>query len=103
MNLKTLKKVDWETYSKDPKSILNNPNLVVRDGDKYFNWATVSAIACAKIFFNERLPRAEVEKLKPSRRTSKSWFFFGSRSKPKEGTTPPQARVTYFFLLEFRL
>jgi len=78
--------VDWETYQKDPKAILNSPNLVIRDGDRYFNWATCSAIACAKIFFNERLPRTEVDKLKPTRRQSKGWFFFGSRSKPKDGT-----------------
>lgn len=88
--------VDWEMYQKDPKAILNNPNLVIRDGDRYFNWATCSAIACAKIFFNERLPRAEVDKLKPTqRRQSKSWFFFGSRSsKPQKDHSTSTTTIT---------
>ena len=92
--------VNLEMYQKNPKSIFNKTNLVIRDGDRYFNWATCSAITCAKIFFNERLPRTEVDKLKPTqRRQSKSWFFFGSRSSKqpaKDGTTtttmtPPTA------------
>ena len=35
-----------------------------------------------------------VDKLKPTRRQSKSWFFFGSRSKPKEGAGSTQTTAT---------
>ena len=58
------KKVSWESYSANPKAILENPKLVIRDGDRYFNWNTCAAVAVGKIFFKKTLPRTEIEKLK---------------------------------------
>ena len=57
-------KVSWESYSANPKAILDNPKLVIRDGDRYFNWNTCAAVAVGKIFFKKTLPRTEIEKLK---------------------------------------
>jgi len=77
-------KVSWESYSANPKAILENPKLVIRDGDRYFNWNTCAAVAVGKIFFKKTLPRTEIEKLKPIRRESRSWFFFGSKRTPSK-------------------
>ena len=44
------KKVSWESYSTNPKAILENPKLVIRDGDRYFNWNTCAAVAVGKFW-----------------------------------------------------
>ena len=36
-------KVDWDTYSANPKLVLDNPKLVIFDGERYFNWNTCAA------------------------------------------------------------
>ena len=66
MSMNNPKKVSWESYSANPKAILENPKLVIRDGDRYFNWNTCAAVAVGKIFFKKTLPRTEIEKLKES-------------------------------------
>lgn len=80
-------KIEWETFSTNPTGILNNSKLVIFDGERYFNWNTCAAVSVAKIFFNHRLPRKQIEKLKPSRRDerdSRSWFgIFGSKTPKK--------------------
>ena len=63
-------KVTWEVFRRDPKSIIENPNLVIKDEDRYLNWSTSAAIAVSKIFFNERLPDETLEKLKTPKRNA---------------------------------
>ena len=74
--------VAWETFMQDPKTILENPNLVIKDKDRYLNWTTCAAIAVSKIFFDQELPTDTVERLKtPKRNPSRtSWSLFGFRS-----------------------
>ena len=68
-------KVTWQMFQRDPKSIIENPNLVIKDEDRYLNWSTAAAIAVSKIFFNERLPDETLEKLKtPKRNASRHRF-----------------------------
>lgn len=100
-------KISWEAYAENPKAVLDNPKLVIRDGDRYFNWSTCAAVAVGKIFFKKTLPRTQIEKLKPIRRESRSWFFFGSKRTPskekksrhdeselKSGTDPDKAQIS---------
>jgi len=87
-------KVTWQMFQRDPKSIIENPNLVIKDEDRYLNWSTAAAIAVSKIFFNERLPDETLEKLKtPKRNASRSWSLFGFRSSRRERSSLPDAKT----------
>lgn len=80
--------VSWETFSKDPKSIIENPMLVIKDGERYLNWASCAAMAVSRIFFDKELPEPTLEKLKTP--TRKPWFFgFG-----KSGTSKASSAET---------
>ena len=50
----------------------------------------IAKVSVAKIFFNNRLPRKQIEKLKPLRRDerdSRSWFgLFGSKTPKKKSS-----------------
>ena len=72
-------RVSWETYSKDPRSIIENPRLVIRENDRYMNFLTVASILVARIFFESDLDQETIQKLKtPARRP---WFFGFGKSK----------------------
>ena len=70
-------RVSWDTYSKDPRSIIENPRLVIRENDRYMNFLTVASILVARIFFESDLDQETIQKLKtPEKRP---WFFFRSK------------------------
>ena len=74
--------ISWEVFMLDPKTVLENPNLVIKEGDRYLNWTTCAAIAVSKIFFDQELPHDTVDRLKTPKRNHArtSWSIFGFRS-----------------------
>ncbi|XP_056337670.1 phosphatidate phosphatase LPIN1 isoform X2 [Danio aesculapii] len=76
------KSVSFQQFSDNP-SIINDPNLVVKIGSKYYNWSTAAPIMLAMQAFQKPLPKATVERLtkeKMPRNRGRWWFSWRGRT-----------------------
>lgn len=83
--------VTYDDLCENP-NMLTNPELVVRIGNKYYNWLTAAPLILSQIAFQKSLPEKIVESLcsqhmpkKKEKKESYSWFSW--RRKATEGTT----------------
>ncbi|XP_041928278.1 phosphatidate phosphatase LPIN1 isoform X1 [Alosa sapidissima] len=76
------KAISYREFADNP-TVIDDPNLVVKIGTKYYNWATASPILLAMQVFQKPLPKATVENIVQERMPKKGgrwWFSWRGRS-----------------------
>ncbi|XP_072558592.1 phosphatidate phosphatase LPIN1 isoform X1 [Paramormyrops kingsleyae] len=76
------KAITYQQFAENP-SIIDDPNLVVKIGTKYYNWTTAAPLMLAMQAFQKPLPKAMVENImkeKMPRKGSRWWFSWRGRN-----------------------
>ncbi|XP_010017866.1 PREDICTED: phosphatidate phosphatase LPIN1 isoform X1 [Nestor notabilis] len=85
--------VTYQQFVDNP-AIIDDPNLVVKIGNKYYNWTTAGPLLLAMQAFQKPLPKATVESImrdKMPKKGGRWWFSWrGRNSAIKEDTKPEQ-------------
>uniref|UniRef100_A0A8C7BFA0 phosphatidate phosphatase n=2 Tax=Neovison vison TaxID=452646 RepID=A0A8C7BFA0_NEOVI len=86
--------VSYQQFVDNP-ALIDDPNLVVKIGNKYYNWTTAAPLLLAMQAFQKPLPKATVESImrdKMPRKGGRWWFSWRGRnttikeeSKPEQG------------------
>ncbi|KAM9861358.1 phosphatidate phosphatase LPIN1 [Aulostomus maculatus] len=74
--------VSYQQFSENP-SIIDDPNLVVKIGNKYYNWSTAAPVMLAMQVYQKPLPQASVENIMKEKMPKKGgrwWFSWRGRS-----------------------
>ncbi|XP_050828622.1 phosphatidate phosphatase LPIN1 isoform X5 [Serinus canaria] len=83
--------VTYQQFVDNP-AIIDDPNLVVKIGNKYYNWTTAGPLLLAMQAFQKPLPKATVESImrdKMPKKGGRWWFSWrGRNSTIKEETKP---------------
>lgn len=78
----------------DNPALIDDPNLVVKIGNKYYNWTTAAPLLLAMQAFQKPLPKATVESImrdKMPRKGGRWWFSWRGRNTTiKEESKPEQ-------------
>ncbi|XP_041109470.1 phosphatidate phosphatase LPIN1-like isoform X4 [Polyodon spathula] len=87
------KSVSYQHFVENP-SIIDDPNLVVKIGSKYYNWATAAPLMVAMQVFQKPLPKATVENIMKEKMPKKGgrwWFSWRRRNSnvKEESTSEP--------------
>ncbi|CAF1175683.1 unnamed protein product [Adineta steineri] len=94
--------VSFESFANNP-AIINDPNLVVRIGGKYYNWSVASALITSTSIFHKPLPVETIEQLqdkhmaqtKPPTKGGGWWLpFYGKKSDMKNDTSKVTTPIT---------
>ncbi|KAI5094529.1 phosphatidate phosphatase LPIN1 isoform X1 [Silurus meridionalis] len=75
------KALSYQQFAENP-TLIDDPNLVVKIGSKYYNWSTAAPILLAMQVFQKPLPKATVEKImkeKMPRKGGRWWFSWRGR------------------------
>ncbi|XP_054938961.1 phosphatidate phosphatase LPIN1 isoform X2 [Physeter macrocephalus] len=85
--------VSYQQFVDNP-ALVDEPNLVVKVGNKYYNWTTAAPLLLAMQAFQKPLPKATVESImrdKMPRKGGRWWFSWrGRNSTIKEESKPEQ-------------
>uniref|UniRef100_A0A8B9MJG1 LNS2/PITP domain-containing protein n=1 Tax=Accipiter nisus TaxID=211598 RepID=A0A8B9MJG1_9AVES len=85
--------VTYQQFVDNP-AIIDDPNLVVKIGNKYYNWTTAGSLLLAMQAFQKPLPKATVESImrdKMPKKGGRWWFSWrGRNSTIKEEKKPEQ-------------
>ncbi|XP_028652683.1 phosphatidate phosphatase LPIN1 isoform X2 [Erpetoichthys calabaricus] len=76
------KLVTYQIFSENP-AIIDDPNLVVKIGSKYYNWTTAAPLMLSMQAFQKPLPKATVENIikeKMPKKGSRWWFSWRGRN-----------------------
>ncbi|XP_041950601.1 phosphatidate phosphatase LPIN1 isoform X1 [Alosa sapidissima] len=79
------KALSYQQFAENP-SLIDDPNLVVKIGSKYYNWSTAAPVMLALQAFQKPLPKATVESIMKEKMPKKGgrwWFSWRSRSSTK--------------------
>uniref|UniRef100_A0A1A7Z5V7 Lipin 1 n=2 Tax=Iconisemion striatum TaxID=60296 RepID=A0A1A7Z5V7_9TELE len=74
--------ISYQQFIENP-SIIDDPNLVVKIGSKYFNWSSAAPLVLAMQVFQKPLPKATVEKVMKEKMPKKGgrwWFSWRGRN-----------------------
>uniref|UniRef100_H3DFV5 phosphatidate phosphatase n=1 Tax=Tetraodon nigroviridis TaxID=99883 RepID=H3DFV5_TETNG len=74
--------ISYQQFAENP-SIIDDPNLVVKIGSKYYNWSTAAPLMLAMQAFQKPLPKAAVEKVvkeKMPKKGGRWWFSWRGRN-----------------------
>uniref|UniRef100_A0A8C1WEH8 phosphatidate phosphatase n=1 Tax=Cyprinus carpio TaxID=7962 RepID=A0A8C1WEH8_CYPCA len=74
--------ISYQEFADNP-SIIDDPNLVVKIGTKYYNWTTAAPIVLAMQVFQKPLPMATVENIMKEKMPKKGgrwWFSWRGRN-----------------------
>ncbi|XP_058485545.1 phosphatidate phosphatase LPIN1 isoform X2 [Solea solea] len=74
--------VSYQQFSENP-SLIDDPNLVVKIGNKYYNWNTAAPVMLAMQVYQKPLPQASVENIMKDKMPKKGgrwWFSWRSRN-----------------------
>uniref|UniRef100_A0A3Q1GK40 phosphatidate phosphatase n=1 Tax=Acanthochromis polyacanthus TaxID=80966 RepID=A0A3Q1GK40_9TELE len=74
--------ISYQQFTENP-SIIDDPNLVVKIGSKYYNWSTAAPLVLAMQVFQKPLPKAAVENIMKEKMPKKGgrwWFSWRGRS-----------------------
>ncbi|XP_045700277.1 phosphatidate phosphatase LPIN1 isoform X4 [Phyllostomus hastatus] len=86
--------VSYQQFSDNP-ALIDDPNLVVKIGNKYYNWTTAAPLLLAMQAFQKPLPKATVESImrdKMPRKGGRWWFSWRGRNTTiKEESKPEQS------------
>ncbi|XP_077607054.1 phosphatidate phosphatase LPIN1 isoform X2 [Crocuta crocuta] len=85
--------VSYQQFVDNP-ALIDDPNLVVKIGNKYYNWTTAAPLLLAMQAFQKPLPKATVESImrdKMPRKSGRWWFSWRGRNPTiKEESKPEQ-------------
>ncbi|XP_050999527.1 phosphatidate phosphatase LPIN1 isoform X3 [Acomys russatus] len=85
--------VSYQQFADNP-AIIDDPNLVVKIGNKYYNWTTAAPLLLAMQAFQKPLPKATMESImrdKMPKKGGRWWFSWrGRNSTIKEESKPEQ-------------
>ncbi|CAK6434864.1 unnamed protein product [Pipistrellus nathusii] len=85
--------VSYQQFVDNP-ALIDDPNLVVKIGSKYYNWTTAAPLLLAMQAFQKPLPKATVEAImrdKMPRKGGRWWFSWrGRNTTSKEESKPEQ-------------
>ncbi|XP_078204603.1 phosphatidate phosphatase LPIN1 isoform X32 [Callithrix jacchus] len=88
--------VSYQQFVDNP-AIIDDPNLVVKIGSKYYNWTTAAPLLLAMQAFQKPLPKATVEAImrdKMPKKGGRWWFSWRGRNTTiKEESKPEQCLV----------
>ncbi|XP_030575826.1 phosphatidate phosphatase LPIN1-like isoform X2 [Archocentrus centrarchus] len=76
------KAISYQQFSENP-SIIDDPNLVVKIGSKYYNWNTAAPVMLAMQVYQKPLPQASVENIMKDKMPKKGgrwWFSWRGRN-----------------------
>ncbi|KAM3861001.1 phosphatidate phosphatase LPIN1-like [Diretmus argenteus] len=76
------KLISYQHFAENP-SIIDDPNLVIKFGSKYYNWSTAAPLMLAMQAFQKPLPKATVEtimKEKMPKKGGRWWFSWRGRN-----------------------
>ncbi|XP_065809166.1 phosphatidate phosphatase LPIN1 isoform X2 [Labrus bergylta] len=76
------KAISYQQFSENP-SMIDDPNLVVKIGNKYYNWNTAAPVMLAMQVYQKPLPQASVENIMKEKMPKKGgrwWFSWRSRN-----------------------
>uniref|UniRef100_A0A8C4EYB7 phosphatidate phosphatase n=1 Tax=Dicentrarchus labrax TaxID=13489 RepID=A0A8C4EYB7_DICLA len=76
------KMISYQQFAENP-SIIDDPNLVVKIGSKYYNWNTAAPLMLAMQAFQKPLPKAAVENIMKEKMPKKGgrwWFSWRGRN-----------------------
>jgi hypothetical protein len=88
--------ITFEQFNEDPKKYISNPDLILRMGNKYYNWHSASAIFMSLIVFNKPIEEDKIQSLQNEtvfRR--KSWFSWG-RNRTVSYNEQPSGEIPSF-------
>uniref|UniRef100_A0A3P9K0Z8 phosphatidate phosphatase n=2 Tax=Oryzias latipes TaxID=8090 RepID=A0A3P9K0Z8_ORYLA len=74
--------ISYQQFSENP-SIIDDPNLVVKIGNKYYNWSTAAPVMLAMQVYKKPLPQESVENIMKERMPKKGgrwWFSWRGRN-----------------------
>ncbi|KAG7508635.1 hypothetical protein JOB18_019920 [Solea senegalensis] len=74
--------ISYQQFIENP-SIIDDPNLVVKMGSKYYNWSTAAPLMLAMQAFQKPLPKATVENIMQEKMPKKGgrwWFSWRGRN-----------------------
>ncbi|XP_048842443.1 phosphatidate phosphatase LPIN1-like isoform X2 [Brienomyrus brachyistius] len=86
------KAITYQQFAENP-SIIDDPNLVVKIGTKYYNWTTAAPLMLAMQAFQKPLPKATVENImkeKMPRKGSRWWFSWRGRNSSIKPNSAPE-------------
>ncbi|CAJ1077132.1 phosphatidate phosphatase LPIN1-like isoform X2 [Xyrichtys novacula] len=76
------KMISYQQFAENP-SIIDDPNLVVKIGSKYYNWSTAAPLMLAMQAFQKPLPKTAVENIMKEKMPKKGgrwWFSWRGRN-----------------------
>ncbi|KAM4602719.1 phosphatidate phosphatase LPIN1 isoform 2-T2 [Polymixia lowei] len=76
------KAISYQQFSNNP-TIIDDPNLVVKIGTKYYNWSTAAPLMLAMQVYQKPLPQASVENImkeKMPKKAGRWWFSWRGRN-----------------------
>ncbi|CAL8313722.1 unnamed protein product [Lota lota] len=76
------KAISYQRFSENP-TLIEDPNLVVKIGSKYYNWNTAAPLMLAMQVFQKPLPKATVENIMKEKMPKKGgrwWFSWRGRT-----------------------
>ncbi|XP_068118896.1 phosphatidate phosphatase LPIN3-like isoform X2 [Hyperolius riggenbachi] len=79
-------KISYSDFCQNP-SLIDNPRLVLRIHNKYYNWATAAPIVLCMQAFDQELPQEVIDQLAQHRMPPRSrgwWFSWRRRSLPNQ-------------------
>ncbi|CAL8350981.1 unnamed protein product [Merluccius merluccius] len=77
------KSISYQQFSSNP-SLIDDPNLVVKLGTKYYNWNTAAPLMLAMQVYQKPLPQASVANLMKERMPKKGGWWFSWRGRNSE-------------------
>ncbi|NXU96779.1 LPIN1 phosphatase, partial [Cettia cetti] len=87
--------VTYQQFVDNP-AIIDDPNLVVKIGNKYYNWTTAGPLLLAMQAFQKPLPKATVESImrdKMPKKGGRWWFSWRGRNSTIKEETKPEQRM----------
>ncbi|XP_076581257.1 phosphatidate phosphatase LPIN1 isoform X4 [Chaetodon auriga] len=85
--------ISYQQFSENP-SIIDDPNLVVKIGHKYYNWSTAAPVMLAMQVYQKPLPQASVENIMKEKMPKKGgrwWFSWRSRNSDSKSESVTEA------------
>ncbi|KAJ8410265.1 hypothetical protein AAFF_G00202460 [Aldrovandia affinis] len=90
------KTISYQEFAENP-SIIDDPNLVVKIGTKYYNWTTAAPLMLAMQAFQKPLPKATVENIMKEKMPKKGgrwWFSWRGRNSSVKSESPSEQGIS---------
>uniref|UniRef100_A0A3Q2XVT2 Lipin 1 n=2 Tax=Hippocampus comes TaxID=109280 RepID=A0A3Q2XVT2_HIPCM len=81
--------ISYQQFVQNP-SVIDDPNLVVKIGSKYYNWSTAAPIMLAMQAFHKPLPKTAVENIMKEKMPKKGgrwWFSWRGRNSKSDSVS----------------